>query len=244
MDFNTDAAAQDPVDLVAAGVERQPMTFLHQVRPLLDAHCVSCHSGSSPDGELSLEGEYSAVGNYPPAFWVGELAFENGDLDAEVPESARVPAYNFSVPYSFLFHNDNSVYPEDAAYASLVESHAPVGELAPWDPGYQNLFVNNSGGTYRYLGGDGYASHYGRADELGGNSQNAWLLEILTGQDMDPEQTYTGADHTGFLSEAEVRLLSGIMDVGFPFMSRCDDKIIPSGPHAGQPWGDPEAIPY
>ena len=178
------------------------------------------------------------------ASWLDELDFENGDFDEVVPESARVPAYNFSVPYSFLFHNDNSVYPEDETYTALVESHTPIVELAPWDPGYQNLFLNISGGRYRYLGGDGYSSHYGRADHLGGNSQDAWLLEILTGQDIDPDRDFTGPDHTGYLDEAEIRLLAGILDVGFPFMTRCDDKTIPTGPLAGLPWGDPEAIPY
>jgi hypothetical protein len=155
-----------------------------------------------------------------------------------------VPAYNFSVPWSFLLHNDNVAYREADAYASLVESHEPIGELAPWDPAYQNLMVNLSGARYLYLGGDGYASHYGRADRLGGNSQDAWLLEILTGRDIEPARDFTGPDHTGYLDEAEVRLLTGIMDVGFPYMTRCDDKTIPSGPNAGQPWGDPQAIPY
>jgi hypothetical protein len=242
MDFETAAAAAAPVDLV--GAERRPMTFLHQIRPLLDTHCVSCHSGSNPAGELSLEAEYSTVGNSPAASWVDELDFAGGDFEAEVPESARVPAYNFSVPWSFLLHNDNVAYREADAYASLVESHEPIGELAPWDPAYQNLMVNLSGARYLYLGGDGYASHYGRADRLGGNSQDAWLLEILTGRDIEPARDFTGPDHTGYLDEAEVRLLTGIMDVGFPYMTRCDDKTIPSGPNAGQPWGDPQAIPY
>jgi hypothetical protein len=244
MDFDTEAAAQDPVDLTGPEVERQPMTFLHQLRPLLDVHCVSCHSGSSPAGELSLEAEYSPVANYPAASWLDELDFGVLDLAAELPESARVPAHNFSVPWSFLLREDGVGYTEAAAYATLVDDYAPLGELAPWDPGYQNLMLNLSGGRYFYLGGDGYASHYGRADRLGGNAQDAWLIEILTGQDLEPERDFAGPDHTGYLDDAEVRLLVGIMDVGFPYMSRCDDRVIPSGPNAGEPWGDPEAIGY
>lgn len=244
MDFATDAAAADPVDLLHPDVVAQPMTFLHQLRPLLDARCVSCHSGEAPDGSLDLSSEYSVVGNAPQEPWVDELDFEGGDFHGVVPVEAQVPDLAFSVPYSFLLHNDSKEYPEHEIYAGLVASHAPIGELAPWDPGYQNLYVNLEGGRYLYLGGDGYSSHYGRADHLGGNSQDAWLIEILSGRDIDPDRDFKGPDHTGYFSDGEVRLLAGIMDVGFPFMARCDDTTIPSGPNAGHPWGDPEAIPY
>jgi hypothetical protein len=220
------------------------MTFLHQLRPLLDTHCVSCHSGATPSGELSLEADYSAVANYPETSWLDDLDFAGGNLDGELPEASRVPGYDFSVPWSFLFHNDSVEYRDHEIYASLVESHAPIGDLAPWDPGYQNLIVNLSGARYLYLGGDGYASHYGRADRLGGNSQDAWLLEILTGHDIEPARDFSGPDHTAYLDEAEIRLLRGVLDVGFPYMTRCDDRTIPSGPNMGEPWGDPEAIPY
>jgi hypothetical protein len=244
MDFATDAAAADAIDLTNPGVDRQLMTFLHQIRPLLDANCVGCHSGTNPGGALSLESDYSTVGNYPVAAWVAEYDFAAGDLESVLPEASRVAAHNFSVPYSFLFHDGNVVYQEDPLYAPLIAAHTPLAELAPWDPGYQNLFVNLSGARYLYLGGDGYASHYGRADRIGGNSQDAWLIEILTGRDVDPDRDFVGSDHTGYLDEAEIRLLTGIMDVGFPYMSRCDDTVIPSGPNAGEPWGDPEAVSY
>ena len=79
---------------------------------------------------------------------------------------------------------------------------------------------------------------------MGGNAQNAWLIEILTGRDLDPERDFEGPDHTGYLDESEVRVLMGLMDLGFPFMARCDDRTIPSGPNAGAPWGDPDAIPF
>ena len=97
---------------------------------------------------------------------------------------------------------------------------------------------------YRYLGGDGYASHYGRADVIGGNSQNAWLIEILTGEDLDPVHTFEGLDHTQFLSESEIRTLRAVMDLGFPYTARCDDRTIISGPNAGLPWGDPVVTSY
>jgi hypothetical protein len=70
------------------------------------------------------------------------------------------------------------------------------------------------------------------------------LVEVLTGRDIDPDRDFVGPDHTMYLDEAQIRLLAGVMDVGFPFMSRCDDTVIGSGPNAGEPWGDPEALPY
>ena len=238
MDFATAAAQAPVVDLTAASVTQQTLTYLHQLRPLFDTHCISCHSGESPAGELSLQADYSATGNYPAGSWVQDTVTGLVDL---VPDAARVPSYNFSAPYSWLFNNDNVAYKEHAAYAPLIAAHAPTADLAPWDPGYQNLRLNQSAGRFYYLGGDGYQSHYGRADRLGGNSKDAWLIEILTGKDIEPDRDFTGPDHTGYFTEAEIRLLQAIMDVGFPYMSRCDDKTIPSGPHAGQPWGDPQA---
>ncbi|MFP6684599.1 MAG: hypothetical protein VB934_07795, partial [Polyangiaceae bacterium] len=238
MDFATAAAQAPIVDLTAPSVAKQTLTYLHQLRPLLDTHCVSCHSGESPPGELSLQDTYSATGNYPAGRWVQDTV---AGLVSLVPENDRVPSYNFSVPYSWLMHDDNVAYKNHPTYAPLLAAHAPTGDLAPWDPGYQSLMLNQSAGRYYYLGGDGYQSHYGRADRLGGNSKDAWLIEILTGKDIEPARDFTGPDHTGYLSEAELRLLQAVMDVGFPYMSRCDDKTISSGPHAGQPWGDPQA---
>ena len=240
LDFQTAAAAAAVVDLTGPAVVRQPMTFLHLLRPMLDADCVGCHAGAAPAGELSLVAEYSATANYPAGSRIDLL---NSELLDFVPEDRRVPGYDFSVPYSWLFHNDNREYREHEAFADLVASHAPIAALAPWDPAYQNLMLH-PGGTYRYLGGDGYASHYGRADALGGNARNAWLIEILSGVDRDPEQEFQGPDHTGFLSEAEVRLFQAVMDVGFPYMSRCDQRTVPSGPNAGGPWGDPVVTEY
>jgi hypothetical protein len=45
------------------------------------------------------------------------------------------------------------------------------------------------------------------------------------------------------LDDAELRLVMAIIDNGFPYTARCDDRTIPSGPNAGQPWGDPVETP-
>ena len=61
---------------------------------------------------------------------------------------------------------------------------------------------------------------------------------------MDPTLTFAGPDHTGYLDEAEVRAIAAVIDVGFPFMAHCDDRLVPSGPHAGEPWGDVDVRPF
>ena len=240
MNFDTNAASADIVDLTTAPVRRETMTFAEQIRPILDAHCVQCHTGPEPGGELSLAAEYSSTANYPAGSRTHLLSQQFLDF---VPEAFRIPGYDFSMPYSWYMRDGNREYREHEAYAHLVAAHAPLAELAPWDPAYQNLMVFEREG-YRYLGGDGYASHYGRADVIGGNSQNAWLIEILTGDDIDPHHIFEGLNHTNFLDESDIRVLRAVMDLGFPYTARCDDRIIPSGPNAGLPWGDPTVTEY
>ena len=225
MNFDTNAASADIVDLTTAPVRRETMTFAEQIRPILDAHCVQCHTGPEPGGELSLAAEYSPTANYPAGSRTHLLSQQFLDF---VPEAFRIPGYDFSMPYSWYMRDGNREHREHEAYAHLVAAHAPLAELAPWDPAYQNLMVFEREG-YRYLGGDGYASHYGRADVIGGNSQNAWLIEILTGDDIDPHHIFEGLNHTDFLDESDIRVLRAVMDLGFPYTARCDDRIIPSG---------------
>ena len=91
--------------------------------------------------------------------------------------------------------------------------------------------------AFRYLTGEN-DTNFGRSDRFGGYSSASWLIEILTGRDLSP-QRFTGPDHTHFLSDNEVRDIIGVIDTGFVYMGRCDDKMITSGTHAGEPWGEP-----
>jgi hypothetical protein len=238
MDFDTDAAALAPVDLTAAQAESRLLTFENRLRPLLDRDCVSCHSGAAPAGELSLESEYSPTANYPAGRWQ-ENRWSHDQYRNFVPESERIPGYNYSVAWSWLMRQDQNEYKSDPLYAPLLAGYEPVGELAPWDPAYQNLFAND-GSVLVYLA-DFLHSSFGRSDRIGGNSSGSWLVEILSGRELSPQRDFTGPDHTGYFSEHELRDLMGLIDIGFPYMSRCDDRTVPSGPHAGLPWGDPYA---
>ena len=136
MNFDTNAASADIVDLTTAPVRRETMTFAEQIRPILDAHCVQCHTGPEPGGELSLAAEYSS--KLP-----GRIANSSSLATVLnfVPEAFRIPGYDFSMPYSWYMRL-KSRYREHEAYAHLVAAHAP---LANWrrDPAYQNLWFLN-----------------------------------------------------------------------------------------------------
>jgi 3-oxoacyl-[acyl-carrier protein] reductase len=232
MDFDTEAAAKPLAD--ASQATPRPATFLHAIRPLLDQKCVSCHSGGAPAGELSLEKDYDPTGNYPAGKWVG---LANPDYLNFVPEASRVPSYRYSLAFAYDFREDEQEYKSSAEYAPLIASYQPLADLAPWDPAYQNLFAHQND-RWVYLGGY-FTPNFGRSDRLGGISSDAYLLEVLTGKDLDPTRSFGGPDHTGYLSDLEVREVMAVVDVGFPYMSRCDDRTAPSGPNAGKAWGSP-----
>jgi hypothetical protein len=239
MDYATQAAAAAPQDLTAAPL--QDLSFHGALRPILDAKCVSCHSGGAPAGELSLEATFSATGNYPAGKWAtGTLS--NATYLAFIPPGNRVPAYNYSMAYAWVFQQDETPYQQAPEWAPDIAAQAPLAELAPWDPAYVNLFAND-GMRFVYLGGN-FSPNFGRADVLNGNSHDAWLIEILSGRDLDPTRTYTGSvDHTAMLTPPELQAFEAVIDLGWAYMTRCDDKTIPSGPHAGKPWGDISVSP-
>ncbi len=235
MDFNTLASLNSAIDLTHNSVEERKLTFLHQFRPIIESKCVSCHSGSTPEGELSLEKEYSQTANYPKGKWAAELSFVlSSYLDSIPNDGSRVPGYNWSPARANVLLKSEfaeQFIPDDDPYK-------PLGDLAPWDSGYQNLFAttNNNPSLGYYFGlGSGTGRGQRQAD-------TSFLMEVLTGGEADdPNKDYVGAyDHSSLLSESEIRILKALIDNGFPYMSRCDDKIVPSGPYAGQAWGDIE----
>lgn len=243
LDQNTDARAGAPVDLAQhlsrIGVTTRWLTFRHTIRPVLDAKCVSCHSGALPAAELNLSATYSATANYPAGKWATDGDLSSAEYLAWVPENKRVPGYDWSVSYDWYLQRADSEYQNAPEYASLRTEHAPIGDLAPWDSGYQSLHAKSGNGNLLYLSFDTNPGHMGRSATLGGNSSSSYLLEVLTGENLVEEKTYVGFDHTGLLNEQEEALVKAVIDIGFPYMSRCDDRVVPSGPNAGKFWGDP-----
>jgi hypothetical protein len=234
LDYATEAKL---VDLTSAPT--RPLTFLASLRKTFDDKCVSCHSGSSPGGQLSLEAKYSATANYPAGKWATTPGLANGAYLSFVPADKRVPGYNYSVAYKWALAKSDGEYQNAPQYKPLIDSWAPVGPLGSWDPAYQNLHAKNSDGSLYYLGSVEMTA-FGRSDTLMGNARTSFLLEVLTGDDLDPKRSFTGMSHKGMLSAAELKTLTAVIDIGFPFMTRCDERTADTGPNAGKPWGDPK----
>ena len=230
MDFETMATPDKAVDITADGVTEQLLTFLAQLRPILDDKCVSCHNADAPEGDLTLVREYSTTANYPPAAsrWADQIP--DG---YDVPEGDRVYGFAWSSSRTFMIDPDRPEYRD--AHIAIDDPHRPLGDLAHWDPGYQALFLR-SGGKHYYLDNLSSPSSLGRG---GPYAKESYLLEVLSGVDYNPDRDFSGPDHTQYLDQEELRTLISLIDNGFPYMSRCDDKIVPSGPNAGKPWGDP-----
>lgn len=250
LNYTTTAAYGQPAADLTVSVAK-PVTFLGAIRPLLNAKCVNCHSGANPGGELSLEANYSTTGNYPKGKWATAPGRSDPAYLAFVPTANRVPAYNYSVSYGWDFKEDESYYKQSSNYSALIASHAPLGKLAPWDPAYQNLAAadnSTSPRTFFYLS-NWNDSNFGRSSRLGGISSDSGLIELLSGQNIDPKHNYLtpSVAHTGLLTNNEIRTIMAVLDVGYPFTSRCDDRIIAASgtpsPNAGKPWGDPFVKP-
>jgi hypothetical protein len=230
------------VDISSAN--QRKLTFLHAIRPLLDSKCVSCHSGSSPAAGLSLSAKYSESANFPASFWNDPVLTTGEYLFSYRPTSIRT-GFDFSMTYKFLLHNSDGYkdYPT-SPYRNLFATDAALGGREAWDPAYQNLFRRKLHDPYNsyyfYLSEQASYVEFGRSSRLGGNSSSSFLIEILTGRDLDRLSNLNdGGYHASLLSEAEKRLFMAVIDVGFPYMSRCDDKLIPRDglPNSGEPWG-------
>jgi len=204
---------------------------------------VSCHSGANPAAELSLAATYSATANYPKGRWATTPGLFNPEYLSTVPAASRVPGYDWSVNYNWYFRDLADDYRLEPFYKTRIENYAPLAALARWDPGYQNLHAKTADGSLIYLNSSIYYTHLGRGDTLGGNARTSYLMEVLTGEDADPNRSYTGPSHVGMLDSQEVELFRAVLDAGFPYTSRCDYATVPEGPNAGMAWGDISVTP-
>lgn len=239
MSFDTMAQVEPAVDVGSGRLEE--LSYRSLLRPILDAKCISCHSGETPDGGLSLQETYSQTGNYPPSGWDASPSTSDAYLSF-MEGREKIPSPNFSVTFSWFFDDDHNEYKQ--AFSSEIADNRPLADVAPWDPGYQNLFRPGDGVSWYYLSDALNQTAFGRGFEVPSNAAKSFLIEVLTGRNNDSKRDFDGAiDHKALLSAAEVRAFMAVLDVGFPYTGRCDDKQIPSGPNAGQPWGEATARP-
>jgi len=238
MDFQTQATVA--VDLVS--VPRVGINFLNLLRPKLDAACVSCHSGDQPAAFLNLESNYSETANAPHMHWAYALQTDatsgSGEgyanyLDA-LPANLIVRGHNWSPAREFVIREGDAYL---SNYVDATNPTAPIANFAPWDPGYQMLMISQAetDGDYRYMTDWQYQTQFGRGGDW---SKSSFLLEVLTGQDLDPRNSFSGLDHTGMMDEFEIRNIMALIDNGFPYASECDSTLVIDGPNTGLPWGD------
>ncbi|WP_223789438.1 hypothetical protein [Marinicella meishanensis] len=231
MDFITEA--NTAVDVSNPAVVKHKLTFKNFFRPLINDKCLSCHGAVNPDGDLVLAENYSAIANYPvpESKWADVV---NNNYDTLVPVNERVYGYAWSAARNYIITEGSDYINE---FIDPMNPYQPMGALTPWDPGYQALFLPDENGELYFLTDIPYPSHFGRGGDF---AQTSYLLGVLTGQDLDPRKNYTGNyDHSSLLTDQEVIALKALIDNGFPYMSRCDDKTVTEGINAGLPWGDP-----
>lgn len=238
MDFDTLATVA--VDLSA--VDRVGINFLENFRPKLDSTCVACHSGDQPAAELTLASKYSEVANAPHLKWSYALQTDArsgagegyADYLSALPGNEIVRGYNWSPALEFVLREGDEYL---NTFVNAANPAAPVASYAPWDPGYQMLMISQPGtdGDYRYLTDWQFQTQVGRGGDW---SRTSYLLEVLTGRDLDSRNDYSGPDHSGLFSDQEIRQLMALIDNGFPYASECGSQQVSNGPNAGFAWGD------
>ncbi|MDB5037239.1 MAG: hypothetical protein JWQ35_767 [Bacteriovoracaceae bacterium] len=255
LDFNTAANAAAPVDLTSPAIVRREMTYLGVLRPLLDKprvingidyRCTSCHTENNgsqiPAAELTFDSQYSFVGNFPKASWAFAASAPSSYINS-VPQNLRRPSYDFSVSYSWLFNlnRENGQYP--ALFPDQFANQTALSNLAPYDPGYQNLWRRGKdvfgGDTAYYLNQIMAYVNVGRSSDLmGGISSLSYLISVLINQQLDKTKPLPKVDHSQWLTEDEKRIFMGVVDLGMPYMATCNEKIVQSGPYTGLSWGE------
>ncbi len=87
-------AAQHPASpLVPKEFENEPFSFMRVVQPILNEHCVRCHSGAEPKGGKDLSG--APLNGYTKSYWAlcGDKDFAGLNTNPETATAALVPRF-------------------------------------------------------------------------------------------------------------------------------------------------------
>lgn len=133
----------------------RPVSFLRDVQPVLDRHCVQCHSGLSPDGDLDFFGGLIAWDHEVPEYGHNR-AFETilkhnlvSMSPAREHDASVTPPLAYGARNSRLIHAlDNEHHQE-----SVVLSEVDRLRLAMWidaNAPYHDQFVNKRANTTVY----------------------------------------------------------------------------------------------
>ena len=87
-------AAQHPASQLAPKeFENEPFSYPRVVQPVLDEHCVRCHSGPEPKGKKDLTGE--PLNGFTRSYWAlcGDKDFAGANTNPETAAAALVPRF-------------------------------------------------------------------------------------------------------------------------------------------------------
>lgn len=87
------AAQRPPSQLVPKEYENEPFSYAKVVQPVLDKHCVRCHSGPDPKGKRDLTGE--PFNGFSKSYWTlcGDKDFVGPNTNPETAAAALVPRF-------------------------------------------------------------------------------------------------------------------------------------------------------
>ncbi len=90
----TPLAARRPASpILPKDLENEPFSYMRVVQPILDAHCVRCHSGSEPKGAKDLTRE--PLNGFTRSYWAlcGDKDFLGENTNPETAAAALVPRF-------------------------------------------------------------------------------------------------------------------------------------------------------
>lgn len=88
-----EAMDRPPRELEQGPFEGEPLSFMRVVQPVLDKHCVPCHSGEEPGGDIVLTGEPHEGFTRAYRSLCGETNFQGAGTNPENAARALVPMF-------------------------------------------------------------------------------------------------------------------------------------------------------
>lgn len=87
------AAQRPPSQLIPKEYENEPFSYAKVVQPVLDKHCVRCHSGPEGEGKSDLTGE--PFNGFTKSYWTlcGDKDFAGPNTNPETAAAALVPRF-------------------------------------------------------------------------------------------------------------------------------------------------------
>jgi hypothetical protein len=87
------AARRDAAAITPKEFENEPFSYMRVVQPILDAHCIRCHSGAEPKGKKDLTG--APLKGFNTSYWslCGDTDFAGPNTNPETAAAALVPRF-------------------------------------------------------------------------------------------------------------------------------------------------------